>query len=190
VVAKAYAPCYVAGWSACDHWSLTEQLFRDLVIVTARPVRNRRLEVQGTPLLVKQFPLAMHFGTKTVWRDKTKVKVSDPSRTLIDVLDDPSLGGGIRHVAKIVAAYFDSEHRNDSLLVDYGRRFGNRTVFKRLGFLIEAVEISAFELIEECRSGMSKGLSLLDPSISREGRILKRWNLRVNVRFSETDRES
>ena len=46
--------------------------------------------------------------------------VSDPSRTIVDVLDDPSLGGGIRNVADVLREYFQGEHRDDELLVEYG----------------------------------------------------------------------
>ncbi len=40
--ARAYAPCYIAGWSACEHWGLTEQIFRDLMVVSARPIGFRK----------------------------------------------------------------------------------------------------------------------------------------------------
>ncbi len=32
LAATAFAPCYVGGWSAAEHWGLTEQLFRTLVV--------------------------------------------------------------------------------------------------------------------------------------------------------------
>jgi len=35
-----------------------------------------------------------------------KVDVSDVHRTIVDMLDDPSSGGGIRHVAECLSAYF------------------------------------------------------------------------------------
>jgi hypothetical protein len=44
------SPCYIGGWSACAHWGLTEQVFRTLLVVTARRVRHRDVEIQGLPL--------------------------------------------------------------------------------------------------------------------------------------------
>ena len=36
LVAQAvFAPCYIGGWSAAEHWGLTEQLFRSTLVVTA-----------------------------------------------------------------------------------------------------------------------------------------------------------
>ena len=49
----------------------------------------------------------------------------------------------------MVRAYFTSEHRDDRRLVEYGRRLGNQTVFKRLGFLVERLGIEAPDLLAE-----------------------------------------
>lgn len=181
IAAKAFAPCYVGGWTACEHWELTDQLFRDIVVVTSRRVRHRKVVLQGTSYWLKTVPAKRMFGTRAVWRGKNRVSVSDPSRTIIDLLDEPRIGGGMRHVADIVHAYFSGSERKDDTLADYAHRLGNRTVFKRLGYLIETLGIEAFSLAKTCREAMSAGLSRLDPSGPRGGRILKRWNLRLNV---------
>jgi predicted transcriptional regulator of viral defense system len=128
-------------------------------------------------------PQDLHFGTRTVWRDRLKTQVSDPTKTIADILDDPGLGGGIRHGASILAEYWGSEHLDKALLVDYALRIGNRTIFKRLGYLLELFDLDAPETIEACRANLSSGLSALDPTVKRKGRIVKRWNLRVNVSF-------
>ena len=69
------------------------------------------------------------FGTVSVWRGQNRVAVSDPSRTVIDVLDDPRLGGGIRTVADVLREYLQGEHRDDDQLVEYGDRLGNRAAY-------------------------------------------------------------
>lgn len=184
VAARVFEPCYIGGWSACEHWGLTEQLFREVLVVTARPQRRSAVRLQGADFhVVVRQPGAL-FGTRSVWRGRERVEVSDPSRTVVDVLDDPAIGGGIRHVADVVAEYFAGEHRNDDRLLAYVERLGNRTVFKRLGYLLEALEIDAAELIEVCFERKSAGISPLDPSIDTKGKITGRWNLRVNARIS------
>jgi predicted transcriptional regulator of viral defense system len=184
----AFAPCYIGGWSALEHWDLTEQLFRTVLVFTTQRVRHRAQDLQGASVRLKVIPPDKVFGTVLVWRNQTQVAVSDPSRTIIDALDDPSVGGGVRHIAGALAEYFGSEeHRNDALLVEYGDRVGNRSVFKRLGYLLESLEIPAPKLIAECRARRSAGLSALDPSIKSKGRIIKRWGVRVNVDLSDVE---
>jgi predicted transcriptional regulator of viral defense system len=181
LIARALAPCYIGGWSACEHWELTEQIFREVVVITSKPVRPRRGEIGDVRYLARVVAPGQLFGTRRVWRDQTPVDVSDPSRTIVDILDVPALGGGIRHVADVVRAYFASEHRNDRQLVEYARRLGNQTVFKRLGFLVQRLGIDAANLLDECRAARSAGYARLDPSGPARGRLLRRWGLRVNV---------
>ncbi len=184
IASKIFTPAfYIGGWSACEHWGLTEQIFREIVIITTRKLRKRRIEVQGSPFFTKRTNKRKIFGTKSIWRDQIPVQVSDPTRTIVDILDDPFVGGGIRHVVDVLANYIQSEYRNDSLLIEYTNRLGNRSVFKRLGYLIEVIGLSAPILTSACINGMSKGTSLLDPNLPLKGRILKRWNLRINAYF-------
>ncbi|HEV2070597.1 MAG TPA: type IV toxin-antitoxin system AbiEi family antitoxin [Acidimicrobiales bacterium] len=185
IAVKAFEPCYIGGWSAAEHWGLTEQLFRDVVVVTSRDTRQRRHVLQEMPYLVtRRRPSALQFGLRTVWRGQSKVPVSDPSRTLVDVLDDPSIGGGMRHVSAVISEYLASEHRNDELLVEYGDRLGNRSVFKRLGWVLE---VRGFKgpLLEACAERLSAGLVKLDPTVATAGTIVRRWGLRANVALDE-----
>jgi predicted transcriptional regulator of viral defense system len=181
VAARLFDPCYIGGWSACEHWGLTEQLFRTILVVTARRVRDRDVELQGIPFQLTVRPDTKLFGTVGVWRGRTKVSVSDPSRTVIDIFDDPRLGGGIRTCADVLHEYLAGEHRSDHLLIEYGDRLGNRTVFKRLGFVLERAGEPAPDLIAACLDRRSAGLGSLDPSVAETGRIVRRWGLRVNV---------
>lgn len=184
-VAHAYSPCYIAGWSAAEHWDLTEQIFRSLMIVSARGIGFRSDEIQGTPVRIKVVGQERMFGTVGVWRGSERVDISDPSRTIVDLLDDPSMGGGIRHVADILDEYLSGAGRDEELLLDYCERFGNRSLYKRLGYLVEALGLKEPGLIERCRERMSSGVVALDPGIEASGKRNSDWNLRVNARIDE-----
>jgi predicted transcriptional regulator of viral defense system len=181
VAAHAFSPCYVGGWSACEHWGLTEQLFRTLLVVTARRVHERDVVLQGMPFQLTARPKDKMFGTVGVWRAQTRVQVSDPSRTIVDMLDEPRLGGGMRTVGEVLGEYMANEQRDDELLVSYGDRLGNRTIFKRLGYLLEHSGFDADALVAACLARRSSGLTKLDPAVEADGRIVRRWGLRVNV---------
>lgn len=185
VADRVFSPCYIGGWSACEHWDLTEQVFRAVLVVTAKKVREREVEIQGIPFHLTVRAEGALFGTSAVWRGQDRVTVSDPSRTIVDLLDDPRLGGGIRTVLDVLGEYMASEHRDDRRLVEYADRLDNRAVFKRLGYLIELLGIDAEELLAACRERRSAGLVALDPSIKAKGRIVRRWGLRANVALPE-----
>lgn len=183
VAARVFAPCYIGGWSACEHWGLTEQLFRSVLVVTGTPQRSAEVVVQGAEFRVVTRSPNTFFGTRRVWRGPGRVDLSDPTKTIVDVLDVPSIGGGIRNVADVLGEYLSGDHRDDALLVDYADRMGNRAIFKRLGHLLEALDIDAPDLIEICLLRRSAGLAKLDPSINSGGHITKRWGLRVNAQI-------
>ena len=187
VASKAFEPCYIGGWSACEHWHFTDQIFRGVAVVSARRIRERRIEIQDTTFTIKTRSRDKLFGTSKVWLHGTPVEVSDAPRTIVDILDDPKFGGGIRHVSDVLATYFASDSRSDSLLLEYIRRLGNRAVYKRLGYLLEVLSIAASDVTDVCFVNKSKGLSRLDPSIASAGKIVSRWNLRVNAKIDRSE---
>lgn len=187
VADRVFSPCYIGGWSACEHWDLTDQVFRTVLVVTARKIHGRDVALQGIPIRLTVRHEAKHFGTVPVWRGQEQVTVSDPTRTVVDILDDPRLGGGIRTVADILQEYVAGGHRDDRQLVEYGDRLGNRSAFKRLGYLLEQSKVHAPDLVAACLDRRSAGLTALDPSVKAHGRILRRWGLRVNVTLRPED---
>lgn len=181
VVASAvWSPCYFTGWTAANHWGLTEQTFRTTVLKTTSRVRASTITLLDHNYVVGHTASeALSWGLQSEWRQETRIRFADPARTVIDILDDPSLGGGIRHGAEILGAYLDDH--DPATLVDYGDRLGNRTVFKRLGYLVEALALDEPELMSACRDRLPEGVSALDPNGPGGGRGAMRWRLRVNV---------
>lgn len=181
VANHVFDPCYIGGWSAAEHWGLTDQIFNSIVVVTLRKFKNTSMNIQGTDFLIKRVSKKNFGVAKAVWIENIKISLSDPLQTVVDIIDDPSIGGGMRHVVDIVQEYFKSQHRNDDEIVKYIDRKNNRTVFKRLGFLIEFLGIDAATLKEICEKKISAGFSLLDPTIEAKGSFNSKWNLRINV---------
>ena len=180
VAAAVWSPCYFTGWTAANHWALTDQVFRTTVLKTTVRVRASSVRLLDHDfLLAHASASAMEWGMKTEWRGEMRLRIADPARTVIDIIDSPRLGGGIRHGAEILAAYLaDNE---PATLIDYGDRLGNRAVFKRLGYIVEVLGQDRGRLLEACGRRVSAGISLLDPDGPDEGHRATRWGLRINV---------
>ena len=116
-----------------------------------------------------------------MWRHQTRVPVSDVHRTIIDILDEPAVGGGIQHVGECLNAYLRRDDRNDDKLVEYALHLGNGAVFKRLGFLAES-QPGTDQLVNLCLKNISGGHASLDPTLPGE-RIVSKWRLRVPERW-------
>lgn len=180
VATVVWSRCYFTGWTAASHWALTDQVFRTTVLKTTRRVRSPKAHLLDHDYLVGHTDnSAIGWGLKSQWIDEIRLSFADPARTVIDILDDPKLGGGIRHAAEILGRFLDEY--DAATLIEYGDRLGNRAVFKRLGYMIEALKIDASAIIAACRVRMSAGISALDPDGPTGGRRVMRWGLRVNI---------
>lgn len=180
VVAAEVWPCYFTGWTAANEWALSDQVFRTTVLKTSARVRASSVRLLDHDYLMSSInERDMTWGMKSQWRVDSRLRFADPARTVIDILDVPKLGGGMRHCAEILAAYLDDY--DPATLIDYGDRVGNGAVFKRLGFSIEAMGRVMPAILNACRERVSAGVSALDPGGPKGGRIATRWGLRVNA---------
>jgi predicted transcriptional regulator of viral defense system len=168
---------YVAGWSAAEHWNLTEQVFKTLLVCTSDRLKQTRYTLGGTDLRARHVPDLWFFGTSIEWRDRTRVLVSDVHKTILDLCADPALGGGIQQVMHCLRAYLRRDDLKVDQLLTYATRMQVPTAFKRLGFLCEVVK-GPTALIEGCRDRVTLGLAALDPVIPSP-RVSKRWQLRL-----------
>ncbi|MGC1238477.1 MAG: hypothetical protein WA860_06780 [Acidimicrobiales bacterium] len=122
---------------------------------------------------------SMTWGLSNEWHGATRLLFADPARTVIDILDSPIIAGGIRNGTEILVAYLNEY--GPGMLIEFGDRLGNRTVFKRLGYLIEATDQDFPDVIAACKERMSAGISALDPNGPKAGPRVMRWGLRINV---------
>lgn len=176
-----FPPCFISGWSAAEHWDLTEQIFNSVSVVTSSSQRKADQTFAGMTYCVRSLPEKRFFGQRDHWAGSHKVSLADPTRTVVDILDAPDFGGGGRHVVDVVLAYWRSEHADPDTLLDYTRRYERGTLAKRVGFLAEHAGIVSKEWLDECHGLISKGVSSLDPTGSKSGTVDRRWNLHINV---------
>lgn len=179
LVPKLFGTAYIGGWSATEYWDLTEQIFRDICVFSAQPIGRRKQNFHNIPFIVIHAPFEKQFGTKPIWRKETKVLVSDPAKTIVDMLSNPVVGGGIQHVIDCLRRYFERADFKSDLLLNYGDRLGNRAVFKRLGYLSSQILGEEHPLVAACALRLSKGNAQLDPSLKGDV-LITRWRLFVH----------
>lgn len=178
VAASMFSPCYIGGWSSAEHWGLTEQIFRSICVMTATRPRVRKLLLRKARFELHTVAPTHFVGMKSVWRGGTRIQVSDPARTLIDMLADPALGGGIRHVAEMLAMLFRDQPKETAKLVGYAAKVGSGAVYKRLGFLIQRDHQDQVAIIKTCRAHLTAGYAKLDPALPAD-RLVTAWRVWV-----------
>ena len=179
LVPELYTPGYIGGWSALEHWELTEQLFRTVCVLTHKRVSHGVTTHQGVNFFIKYVAERHLFGTKTIWLENSKIQISDPYKTLLDCIDDLDLGAGLQHVTDCLVEFtrvFNKPGDLDALL-NYAIQFKNGALFKKLGYLAETLEFKP-TFINACRERITSGYTTLDKK-AEKNRLVTRWNLWV-----------
>ncbi len=184
LVPALFGKSYIGGWTAAHHWDLTEQLFNEIVVFTTRRVVKKRVTSQGVVFLLHSIAEKRLYGLKSDWRGSVRVSVSDPARTLVDLLAMPETGGGIDHVTDCLTNYLRRADADRDLLIRYADQFGNGAVFKRLGFIADT-RLHDQTLAETCRQRLSAGYAQLDPNLPGSA-LATAWRVWVPAHWSRT----
>jgi len=119
------------------------------------------------------------FGAKKMWIDSfNKVLCSDLEKTFIDCLFKPDYAGGIVEVAK--AIYTSKDKIKFDKLFEYAERFKSQAVIKRLGFLLEILELET-DIIPKLNKLKTASVVLLDTELPKSGKMISRWSIQQNL---------
>jgi len=186
VAAYLFSPGYIGGFSAIKHWDFSEQLFEITAFFTSKKLKDKQPIIGSSRFQLKHIASYKIFGTKVVWRDSMKVLVSDPSKTIVDLLDDPGLVGGMRIVQDIFEEYKESEFFDFEVLLSYSEKMCNKTIFKRLGFLLEYMHLDELASKHNLQNKISSGYSMFDPTV-KNMHCVRKWNLKIPAVWMNKD---
>ena len=179
----------ISHWSALHHHGLTEQIPRDVFVLTTtdawvpRPRKDRRERAGGgfvvgdTTYRFIQVKPDRYFGDENLWVGEARVSMTDLERTLLDCLSMPQHCGGFGEA--LYAFQAAMPRLNIERITEYAIRLGVTTA-KRLGWVLEAQGVLLFEL-EELAALPIKGYRKLDPTGPRKGPCNSRWMVQENL---------
>ena len=182
-------PAAISHWSAIHYHGLTEQVPREVFVLTTTESsvpRIRRTEakrprggypVGDTTYRFVQVRPERFFGTQKVWVGDARVSVTDVERTLLDGLSMPQHCGDF---AEVLHAFEVGMDRLDiERIARYAFRLGAATV-KRLGWVLE-YHGNDSPIIDRLASLPVKGYRMLDPTGPRRGPCNSRWMVQENL---------
>jgi predicted transcriptional regulator of viral defense system len=174
---------YIGYYSALEIYELITQPSLIEQVVVNQTLSKSEIKVRDI-----KFKFIFHnkkhfFGFQDVWIDDyNQAKVSDLEKTFIDCIFKPEFAGGIIEITK---AIYKARARIDwNKLKKYISSFDSKAVTKRLGYILELLEIEP-KMQEYLRKNIGKSHTLLDPTISDKGIFISKWKLYANI-----DRES
>ena len=173
------AEYYIGYFSALQIHSLTTQPNLKEQIVVNRQIKPATLLVKNIPFQFIYHNEKHFLGSKKTWIDSyNRVQCSDLEKTIIDCLFKPDYAGGITEITK--AIYKIKDKLNYEKLLEYAKQFDSQAVIKRLGFLLELLEINN-PVIDELQKLRTNSFVSLEPSYPKTGKSNFRWAIMQNI---------
>jgi predicted transcriptional regulator of viral defense system len=180
-------PSAISHWSALSYHGLTEQAPRHVFVLTsARSVPRIRgkkkssaagYPVGNTIYRFVQVKPERFFGIEEVWVEESRIRITDPERTLVDGLMAPQYFGDfseVLHAFEMRKPKLDLER-----IIGYALKLDAATA-KRLGWVLEHQGVKSSRL-KDLRDVPIKGYRILDPTGPRRGPCDSRWMIQGNL---------
>ncbi len=173
------AKYYIGYYSALQiHNLITQPSLKEQIIVS-RQIRPSQIEIKNVTFQFIYHNEKHFFGAKKIWIDSfNKVLCSDLEKTFIDCLFKPDYAGGIVEVAR--AIYTSRDKIKYDTLLDYTKKFNSQAVIKRLGFLLEILDINA-KIIDDLYKLKTASYIVLDTELPKIGKRNSRWSIQQNL---------
>lgn len=170
---------YIGYYSALQIHNLITQPSLKEQIVVAKQMRPSTLKIKDVKFQFIYHNMKHFFGSKKIWIDSfNKVICSDLEKTFVDCLFKPDYAGGIVEIAR--AIYTSKDKIKFDKLLEYTERFDSQAVIKRLGFLLEILEIET-EITKELFKSKTASYVLLDTELPQSGNLNNRWSIKQNL---------
>lgn len=178
IASQLVDPYYIGYWSALNFHDLSEQVPYTVFVATTS--RKEVMELHGVDYKFVTLTGKKFFGFKDYSLAGGQVKISSPEKTLVDSLDHLQYSGGLEVVSK---ALRDAESIiSKEKLVNYAIKLNNGSVLKRLLYLLDLMEIELPDKMrQELVNNLTTGFALLDPTKNDEGKLRRKWRVKVNV---------
>ena len=173
-------PYFVGGLWAFAHHGFTDQQYAstlDAFVTRVRPSRT----MAGARVVFHALPLrSMEHGISETTIEGVAIRVSDPERTLVDVLDHPRMVGGLGRAVELFASGLARVRIRK--VAEYAARFSRTSTCQRLGLMLERAHApaSALRHLDRRVQGSLSSISMLPGR--RTGHVNRRWNVVENDR--------
>ena len=170
---------YIGYYSALQIHNLITQPSMKEQIVVSKQLRPSEIKIKDIPFQFIYHNEKHFFGAKKIWIDSfNKVMCSDLEKTIIDCLFKPDYAGGIVEIAR--AIYISKDKIKYDTLLEYAKKFNSQAVIKRLGFLLEVLEINT-NILDELQKLKTTSNIVLDTELPKAGKRISRWSIQQNL---------
>ena len=186
IATRLVTPSAIAYWSALRFWNFTEQVPRTIFVQSPQRKFRATITIDGVRYQIVSIRRPGFFGVVQRTVNEQPVQVTDREKTILDAADRPDLCGGVWQLAQTLRGHWMA--LDWSRLDAYLARFASGALYKRLGYLVETLDLQVPErsaLLAGWQTRLTAGIALLDPSESDREVVAasthRRWRIRDNI---------
>lgn len=170
----------VAYWSALNLHGLTEQFSNTVFIQTTHKKYDK--SILGTSYKFVRIAANKKTGIIHNGYGNLQYPITDVEKTIVDCFDLPQHSGGYAELIRAVG----QAQMHPTKLVEYCKAVNNIAVTKRIGYLVEILQITGMDpFIDFAKKQVKNRYNLFDPQGLDEGEFVAEWRLRLNISREE-----
>ena len=160
-------PSYISFWTALRFYNLTDQLPLNIMVAS----KKLRKEINFFDTKIKFYKIKHFWGYKKVRYEKFDIFIAEPEKCLVDSILMKLVP--LNEIAKAIG----SKEINLEKLKEFAIKTKNKSLIKRLGFLIEQSGARADELLKY----IDYNYIILDVFQKKKGEKNKKWRIINNL---------
>lgn len=170
----------VAYWSALNLHGLTEQFSNTVFIQTTHQKHDK--SILGTSYKFVKIAPRKKVGIIHNGYGNLQYPITDVEKTIVDCFDLPQHSGGY---AELIRAVGQAKMQANKL-IEYCKAVNSIAVTKRIGYLVELLQIQGMSsFIDFAKKQVKNKYNLFDPQGLDEGEFIAEWRLRLNISREE-----
>lgn len=175
---------YISYYSAMDIHNMVTHPITKVFITTPKQEYKKQRIAGNTTFEFIYTNIKYIWGVKKFWVTKSEqVRVSDIERTIIDCLYRPKYCGGILEIVK--GLWIQKEKIDFNKLLNYALKFNKGVVIKRLGYILESLNLKDADYLDKLRVRINNRYYILDPLLTTEETYKNSWKCIANIEPQE-----
>jgi len=167
-------PSYISLWYALHHHNLTEQIPNEISVLTTATKHSKTFEFMNMRISFSTIPVQYLFGYHKEMISGFDVFIADQEKSLLDSIL-------LKRISLEETFFMIRENRgtlSPTKLAQYSKRSNNVSAMKRVGWILDTLELPGSDLL----LGSVKGAFIpLDYSRPPEGKYNSRWKVKENL---------
>lgn len=182
IAGKVTSDCVLAYHTALELHGVAYSSFEQFTFLTSQKVKPFEIDGQWfQPVLIPNNAAIANIGIQDINRQGMTIKITNLSRTYVDIIDRPDLCGGWEEVCRSINSIATL---NTEELLNYCLTKNNSTLIAKIGYFLEQREgvfSVSNDILEQLQKRRPLSTQYMGDRKKEKHKFIKKWNLMVPI---------